>query len=60
MRVVQRGQCSTPDDFVGAVENLCIIRARFETSLVQPTSPLAHGPNKKGRKVVRPCNHKPR
>ena len=28
LRVVERRQCSTLDDFVGAVENLCIVRAR--------------------------------
>ncbi len=28
LRVAQRGRCSTPNDFVAAVENLCIIRAR--------------------------------
>ncbi len=25
---VQHGRCSTPGDFVAAVENLCIVRAR--------------------------------
>ncbi len=30
LRVVQRRWCSTPDGFVGAVENLCIIRANSQ------------------------------
>ena len=33
MRVVQRGRCSRPDDFVGVVENLCIIRAKKAANL---------------------------